>query len=107
MLARMSSEASEQFRKLSALGASKGGRARAASLTPAQRSRIARDAARARWDKTGGKTPRKTPRREYAAVTPEVKEWMDADPAVGEILARLCMHPERDAVVKGIEEMLT
>jgi hypothetical protein len=36
---------------LSALGASKGGKARAASLTPKQRSKIARKAAKARWGK--------------------------------------------------------
>jgi len=36
---------------LSALGASKGGKARAASLTPKQRSKIAKKAAKARWGK--------------------------------------------------------
>ncbi len=36
---------------LSQLGASKGGRARAASLTPARRLAIAKRAARARWGK--------------------------------------------------------
>ena len=34
---------------LSRLGASKGGKARAAALTPAQRRRIAQKAARTRW----------------------------------------------------------
>ena len=33
------------------LGASKGGKARAASMTPAQRSKIAKKAAKARWGK--------------------------------------------------------
>lgn len=33
-------------------GGLKGGRARAASLTPAQRKKIAQDAARKRWQKT-------------------------------------------------------
>ncbi len=36
---------------LSKLGASKGGKARAESLTPKQRSRIAKKAAEARWKK--------------------------------------------------------
>jgi hypothetical protein len=38
---------------MSALGASKGGKARASVLTPEQRSSIARDAVRARWIKAG------------------------------------------------------
>ena len=36
---------------MSKLGASKGGKARAASLTPKQRSKIAKKAAKARWKK--------------------------------------------------------
>lgn len=36
---------------LSKLGASKGGKARAESLTPKQRSKIARKAAKSRWGK--------------------------------------------------------
>lgn len=36
---------------LSKLGASKGGKARAESLTPKQRSKIAKKAAKARWGK--------------------------------------------------------
>lgn len=44
---------SERAKELSALGASKGGRARASVLTPEQRSAIARDAVRARWIKAG------------------------------------------------------
>jgi hypothetical protein len=43
----------EHARRLSALGASKGGRARANVLTPEQRSSIAREAVRARWIKAG------------------------------------------------------
>ena len=42
---------SRAARLLSALGASKGGKARAASLTPARRSEIARGAVAARWAK--------------------------------------------------------
>jgi hypothetical protein len=38
---------------LGRLGGKKGGKARAASLTPEQRSEIARKAAAARWDKNG------------------------------------------------------
>ena len=46
---------------LSSLGASKGGLARAASLTPEERSAIARRAAQARWERV-----RETQRQEYA-----------------------------------------
>jgi hypothetical protein len=45
-----SKAASDAARALSRLGASKGGKARAASLTPERRSEIARDAIRRRWD---------------------------------------------------------
>jgi hypothetical protein len=38
-------------RALSRLGASKGGKARAAALSPRRRRQIARQAARARWEK--------------------------------------------------------
>lgn len=38
---------------LSALGASKGGKARAAKLSPRRRRQIARRAANARWGKNG------------------------------------------------------
>lgn len=44
-----SKAASDAARALSRLGASKGGKARAASLTPERRSEIARDAIRRRW----------------------------------------------------------
>ncbi len=46
-------KASSAGRELGRLGARKGGRARARSLTPAERSEIARRAVRARWAKTG------------------------------------------------------
>jgi hypothetical protein len=46
-------EVSSAAKKLSALGASKGGNARASKLTPAERSQIAREAIRARWAKAG------------------------------------------------------
>ncbi|HVB98515.1 MAG TPA: P63C domain-containing protein [Candidatus Dormibacteraeota bacterium] len=49
-------DASEGAKALSALGASKGGLARAKKLTPAQRSESARAAVEARWAKEG-KTP--------------------------------------------------
>lgn len=39
---------------LSALGASKGGKARAAKLSPRRRRQIARRAANARWHKANG-----------------------------------------------------
>jgi hypothetical protein len=41
---------------LSKLGASKGGKARAESLTAKQRSKIAQKAAKARWEKTAQST---------------------------------------------------
>lgn len=52
----MDSEAdsvSAAARQLSALGASKGGNARASKLSPAERSQIAREAVRTRWAKEG------------------------------------------------------
>ena len=39
--------------ELGRLGGQKGGKARAAKLTPEERSEIARRAARARWDESG------------------------------------------------------
>jgi hypothetical protein len=45
--------ASERAKALSALGASKGGKARANTLTPEERSEIARNAVRARWQRLG------------------------------------------------------
>jgi hypothetical protein len=92
-------------RKLSALGASKGGRARAASLTPEERSRIARSGANARWGKKDAGIPRS--RREYAIVTPEVKSWMDSDPRVSTILAGLCARPDREQMLERIGEMVS
>jgi hypothetical protein len=44
---------SETAKALSALGASKGGKARANSLTPAERKEIAQNAVRTRWEKAG------------------------------------------------------
>ena len=51
------------MRHLSSLGASKGGRARAASLTAEERSAIARRAALARWDRY-----REAQREEFASI---------------------------------------
>jgi len=48
----------EAAKKLSRLGASKGGRARADILTGQERSEIARNAAEKRWGKSGKKTPK-------------------------------------------------
>ena len=101
MLASMN-DASEAGRQLSALGASKGGRARAASLTAEERTDIARGAARARW-KNQSVEPR---RREYAVVTPEVKAWMDADPEVAAVLALLCARADRDELLGRMRETL-
>lgn len=44
---------SEYAKALSALGAAKGGKARASTLTPEERQEIARRAAQARWEKMG------------------------------------------------------
>jgi hypothetical protein len=52
-MAEVRKEASSAGRELGRLGAKKGGRARARSLTPAERSEIARRAVRARWAKSG------------------------------------------------------
>ncbi len=46
-------KASSAGRELGRLGAKKGGKARARSLTPAERSEIARRAVQARWAKSG------------------------------------------------------
>jgi hypothetical protein len=51
------SDASEHARALSAMGSSKGGRARAASLTKEQRIEIARQAAEKRWQTEGHDRP--------------------------------------------------
>ena len=95
---------SDAARRLSALGASKGGRARAASLSPQERSRIARSGASARWGKKDAGIPKS--RREYAIVTAEVKTWMDAEPRVGAMLAALSANPDRDVLLGQIEEMV-
>lgn len=51
---RKKREATEAAKALSHFGASKGGDARAAALTPEQRSEIARKAVQARWEKVKG-----------------------------------------------------
>src|SRR5438128_3726514 len=48
---------SEHGRALSALGASKGGKARIGALTTQERSNLARQAAVARWTREGKKPP--------------------------------------------------
>jgi len=35
-------------------------------------------------------------------ITPEVKAWMDSDPRVSTMLAKLCADPDRDAVLEGM-----
>lgn len=50
-------ESSEHGRALAAIGASKGGKARTASLTTQERSNLARQAAIARWTKEGKEPP--------------------------------------------------
>jgi hypothetical protein len=53
----VSDEISEAARRLSRLGASKGGKVRARKLTAEERATIARNAANARWDKVKGDLP--------------------------------------------------
>lgn len=48
---------------LGKLGGSKGGKIRAANLTPQRRSEIARDAAAKRWAKAGSSIPNSSPER--------------------------------------------
>lgn len=66
------SDASEAAKALSLRGAAKGGRARANVLTPEQRSEIAREASRARWEKAG--KPPKIEIEPDEAPTPETAE---------------------------------
>ena len=65
---------SEAARKLSQLGAEKGGNARANVLTPEQRSEIARKAVAARWAKAKGITP--------PTGTEQVSEAVDRYPKI-------------------------
>src|ERR1017187_1581185 len=72
--------ASEAAKAMSALGASKGGKARANTMTPEQRSEVARNAVRARWAKAGklkelAPEPPKPP-TDQAANSPEKNEEM-------------------------------
>lgn len=39
-------------------------------------------------------------------VTPEVKSWMDSDPRVSTVLAKLCACSNRDALLGRIEELV-
>jgi hypothetical protein len=64
---------SEAARKLSALGASKGGRARAASLTSEQRRDIARRAVQARWERAGRSRPQAATSEAVADDAPTVR----------------------------------
>lgn len=65
---------SEAARKLSELGAEKGGNARANVLTPEQRSEIARKAVAARWAKAGkpSKEQEASEKDETQVATPEI-----------------------------------
>jgi hypothetical protein len=87
MLALMN-EVSDAARKLSALGASKGGRARADRLTPEERSRIASGAAQARWAKEGGGG---------AAAPSSVRLSVNISPATAEAFRALMARRELTA----------
>ena len=63
---------SDAAKKLSKLGASKGGEARALSLSPEERSNIARNAVMARWKKSGTKGE-VIPRAEYGSPDSPLK----------------------------------
>jgi len=54
-MADTASKVSKAAKLMSLLGASKGGKARAASLSPRRRKEIARKAAAARWGKKAAK----------------------------------------------------
>jgi len=60
--------ASEAAKAMSALGASKGGKARANTMTPEERSEVARNAVRARWAKAGKLKDEKPTEKEADAV---------------------------------------
>lgn len=65
---------SEAAKAMSALGASKGGKARANTLTPEERKEIARNAVRARWAKAGKLKPLGEEKKEpevYEKAVPE------------------------------------
>jgi transcriptional regulator with XRE-family HTH domain len=40
------------------------------------------------------------------AADPGVREWMDADPRVSAMLAKLCANPDRDILLERIEEVI-
>src|SRR5271157_1255959 len=60
--------ASEAAKAMSALGASKGGKARANTMTPEERSEVARNAVRARWAKAGKLKESKPAEKETVAA---------------------------------------
>ena len=39
-------------------------------------------------------------------ITPEVKEWMDEEPRVSSLLRRLSDDPDRDALLRRIEQVV-
>lgn len=40
------------------------------------------------------------------AADPAVREWMDSDPRVAVMLAGLCASPDRDILLKRVEELV-
>jgi hypothetical protein len=73
--------ASEHGKALSDLGAARGGRARANTLTPEERSEIAKRAAEARWEKAGKRKENKVENENPAIIDPmQSEDPQEADP---------------------------
>jgi hypothetical protein len=68
MVSKKEKSVSEAARTLSKLGASKGGKARAAALTPEERQAIAREAITARWARTKTEQDTELPRTTHTGV---------------------------------------
>ena len=80
-------------------GGKKGGLARAAKLTPEERSEIARKAVRARWDKANAKRERSTPKTK-ASVNSD-----NSDRAVLQLLKRIKATDDPTEIRKLTDEL--
>jgi len=100
---------SKRAKELSALGASKGGRARASVLTPDQRSAIAREAVRARWMKAGRlrdfieeKSPTISPNEKPEAATELPHSMFQGKLPIGDLLLDChVLNDERRVFTQG------